>query len=91
MNEIIRCTSLSNFSQHPVGGTLVIGGDDPNTEVFAAWHSGDRTAVGGGGAVEGFSSVPLCLNSVGERSRCRVPGCDQHLRVTLSRCLYVRW
>lgn len=96
--NIIKCltelpvrTSLSSFSQHLVSGAVVIGGDDPHTEVLTTWHPGHRTAVGGGGAVVGFSGVPLCFYSVGKSSSGGVPGCDQHVRVTLSSCLYVCW
>lgn len=61
-------TSLSHLSQHPVSGAIVIGGSDPHAEVLPARHPGDGTAVGGGAAVVGFSSVPLCLHSVGQSS-----------------------
>lgn len=84
-------TSLGNISQHLFSGAVVIGGADPHAEVLTALHAGHCTAVGGGRAVMGVSSVSLHLHSIRNSSEGRVPGCDQHLRVTLSSCLYVCW
>lgn len=84
-------TGLANLSQHLFSGAVVIGGADPHAELLTACHAGHCTAVGGGRAVIGLSSVSLRLHSIRNSSEGRVPGCDQHLRVTLSSCLYVCW
>lgn len=76
LTKLQEHTSLSNFSQHLVSGAVVIGGSDPHSEVFTTRHPGHRTAVGGGGAVVGVASVPLCFYSVGKSSSSSVPGCD---------------
>lgn len=90
MNNISH-TSLSNLSQHPVSGAIVVGSGDPDAEMFPARHPGDGTAVGGGAAVVGFYSVPLCLHSVGQSSGSQAPGGDQHVSVTLGRRPHVGW
>lgn len=84
-------TGLGNLSQHLFSGAVVIGGADPHAEVLTARHSVHCTAVGGGCTVIGFSSVSLRLQSIRNSSKGRVPGCDQHLRVTLSSRMYVCW
>lgn len=84
-------TGLSDLSQHLFSGAVVVGGADPHAEVLAARHASHCTAVGGGGAVIGMARVPLRLHRIGNSSKCRIPGCDQHLRLTLSSCFYVCW
>lgn len=84
-------TGLSNLSQDLFSGAVVIGGADPHAEVLTARHAGHCTAVGGGRAVIGLSSVSLRLHGIRNSSEGGVPACDQHLRVTLSYCLYVCW
>lgn len=84
LNEMSH-TSLSDLSQHPVGGAFVTRGGDPNAEVLATWHTSYSTAVGGGAAVVGFSSVALRLHGVGQSSGSGVPGRDQRVGVTLGR------
>lgn len=84
-------TGLGNLSQHLFSGAVVIGGADPHAEVLTTRHAGHCTAVGGGRADVGLSSVSLHLHSIGNGSEGRVPGCDQHVRLTLRSCLYVCW
>lgn len=84
-------TSLSDLSQHLFGGAVVVGGADPHAEVLTARHASHCTAVGGGGAVIGLASVSLRLHCIGNSSKGRIPGCDQHLRLTLSACFDVCW
>lgn len=84
-------TSLSNISQKPAGGAVVVGGGDPHAEVLTTRHPGHRTAVGGGGAVVGLASVSHGLHRVGMSSSGRIPGCRQCVRETTSSCLYGCW
>lgn len=84
-------TGLCGLSQHLFGGAVVVGGADPHAEVLAARHASHCTAVGVRRAVVGLSGVALHLHCVRNSSKSSVPGCDQHVRMTLSSCFYICW